>query len=91
MIERKDGKVCVDGTLLSPGDVNLLRQMLKRDSPMTVFQLMEAVGSTYTQYISNRIRIMKDMFRLVIPGAKRGTYEIVPEIRDELARALEVI
>ena len=89
MIQKVDGKVTVDGKALSDGDVALLKQMLRNDKPITAFDLMMKVGSTYTQYISNRLRMMVKVYGIVTKGSKRGTYEIIPEFRDELKKALE--
>lgn len=89
MIQKVDGKLFVNGKALSDGDVALLKQMLRCGQPITAFDLMMKVGSTYTQYISNRLRMMVKVYALVTKGPKRGTYEIIPEVREELKKALE--
>jgi len=88
MIEVNDGKLLISGNKLPVGDIAILKQLL-RAGPVSAFKLMEMTGKMYVQYIQYRLRVLcSPLLSGIVIKSGRGLYEINPEIKEELERAL---
>lgn len=91
MIEVNDNNLLVSGQKLPHGDILILKQLL-RVGPVSAFKLMELTGKMYVQYIQYRLRVLSSpLLSGIVIKSGRGLYEINPEIKEELIKALEGI
>ena len=98
-IEMKDGKLFVGGHRLPKGDVDILIQLLREG--LSAFELMQRLGKIYPQYIQLRLRVLISLGVIIKTAGmgnettelgymKRVSYEINPEIKEELKGILNV-
>ena len=87
MIESINKRLVIGGHALPKGDVDILKQLLRMNRA-SAFELMQATGKLYVQYIQYRIRVLK-MLGVIMKTGDVGIYEIAPEIKEELLRALD--
>jgi hypothetical protein len=90
MIEAKNGRLVVNGHELPPTDVEILKHLSSKGE-LKVTELMLLMGKIFPQYISSRVSILASSQLGVVVKKRRGTYEIVPELQEELKEILEKV
>lgn len=88
IFEIKGNKLIIGGHQLPPGDIVILKNLL-RTGKSSAFDLAMLSGKMYVQYVQYRLRVLCSPMLGIVVNPERGKYEINPEIKDELIEALK--